>query len=364
MTKDSITIGLVGDLSGPISDIYKTGIDTIDAWVKDINAHGGIHGRKVILKIADDGLNPQNNASATRTLASQVFAFVGSVSAVEAGGIPFINADHIPDIGSASTQPRRDEPTYAHLGSQGTGVSSNLAAFAKTLGVSSIAFAAFNDPSAEKSIANQVKAFQSQGISTCYQTVVNFGAPDYTSTVVAMKQHNCDAFDMQVEVSASAKVQQEVVQQNWHPKMILDQTPSYVDKFVDLSGGAQNVEGVYIQLQNAPVTDPLPEMQHFISVLKQYHPEDDPKGLFAIGNWADALTFAKALDSLGDNPTRSGLMSALANIHNYDAGGIVPPDSPMQRTVNPCMVMVQYRSGKAVRAFPSSGFDCSGTIFG
>ena len=62
-------------LSGPIADIYSGAVDTEQAFVKYINAHGGVDGRKLVLKVLDDGLNPSKNAAATRELASQVFAF-------------------------------------------------------------------------------------------------------------------------------------------------------------------------------------------------------------------------------------------------------------------------------------------------
>ena len=84
------------------------------------------------------------------------------MSGGEDGGIPFIKEDCIPDIGSASTQTRRDEKTYVHLGSQGTGVSSNIAAYAKKHGVKRMAFLVFNDPSAIQGAENYSAAFKSQ----------------------------------------------------------------------------------------------------------------------------------------------------------------------------------------------------------
>jgi ABC-type branched-subunit amino acid transport system substrate-binding protein len=358
-------LGDVSTLSGPIADIYSGAVDTEQAFVKYVNARGGIDGRKLVLKVLDDGLSPTKNAAATRELASQVFAFIGSVSGAEDGGIPFIKEGCIPDIGSASTQPRREEPTYVHNGSQGTGVSSNIAAYAKKQGVKRMAFLVFNDPSAIKGAQNYAASFKSEGIATCYFAAVGFGLPDYTANVVQMKQNKCDGLSVMLTESVAATIQMNFQQQNFHPKFVLETLTQYVNSFPALAGGKGNVEGLSMSIMTAPVDESQPAMNTFKQQLKKYYPKADPHGLFAVSNWADSMTFAKALQMAGKNPTRVSLMNAFSRIHNYNAGGIVPTNSsPLTNKVNPCMVMLTMKNGKWIRSSPSSGFDCSGKIFG
>jgi ABC-type branched-subunit amino acid transport system substrate-binding protein len=364
ITSKTITLGLVTDLSGPISDIYSSAADTINAFVKYTNANGGVGGRTLVLKTLDDGLNPTQDAAATRSLSTQVFAFLGNLSGAEGGGIPFINRACIPDIGSASTQPRREEPTYAHLGSQSTSVSNNVAKYAASLGVKSMAFLAFNDPSAIAGSKAAAKAFNSVGVSTCYFAAVGFSQANYTANVLQMKNNGCQGLSLELTESVGATVLQEFAQQGYHPKFTYFNTTEYVNGFTSLAGGTANTEGIYLPLNTAPVDESSPAMDLFKTTLHQYYPNADPHGLNAVNNWADAMTFVKALNMAGPNPTRVSVMNALAQIRNYDAGGIVPAQpSPVSRTLNPCTVILKMHDGQWQRAYPSQGFDCTGQTF-
>jgi branched-chain amino acid transport system substrate-binding protein len=55
VTADSITISLLAGYSGPYGGLFKTWADNaFGLWVAEVNAHGGIHGRKLVLKQVDN----------------------------------------------------------------------------------------------------------------------------------------------------------------------------------------------------------------------------------------------------------------------------------------------------------------------
>jgi ABC-type branched-subunit amino acid transport system substrate-binding protein len=361
ITADTITIGLVGPTSGNTAPIFKVAIDAIDTFVQDTNAAGGINGRKLVLKIQDDAGDPQKFGAAVRDLADQVFAFVGSISIADSGGVQLITRNKIPDLGTAQTPDRRTEPTYAHLGSTIVGGHKAVANYAKSVGVTRMAYVTFNSPEANNRIDAEEGVFKAAGIPTCYREHANFTDPDYTSYVVAMQQQNCDGVIVLLAQNAAAKFQIGYNRQKFAPKLELYSSSVYSQSFISLSGGATVAEGAATFLTNAPVEDSGQEMQHYVSALKQYHPDDDPRTLNALSNWADALTFAKALQDAGANPTRATFMDALGRINNFTAGGLVPPANPLGTGKNfvPCVVIVQLKGGQWKRVQPSSGFDCT-----
>src|SRR5882757_3564169 len=61
-----ITIGMSLPLTGPVADNSKSGYQGYQYWADEINAKGGLLGRKVELKVLDDGFN-QNTAIADYT---------------------------------------------------------------------------------------------------------------------------------------------------------------------------------------------------------------------------------------------------------------------------------------------------------
>ena len=72
VTDDSITIGVVADLTGVVPGLFKAAPDAVKAFAAMVNEDGGINGREVIVKEYDTGTNDNGNrlayekASATR----------------------------------------------------------------------------------------------------------------------------------------------------------------------------------------------------------------------------------------------------------------------------------------------------------
>ena len=58
-----IVIGMSLPLTGPVADRSKPGREGYEYWADEINAHGGLLGRQVQLKILDDGFDQQTAIS-------------------------------------------------------------------------------------------------------------------------------------------------------------------------------------------------------------------------------------------------------------------------------------------------------------
>ena len=101
VTSSAITIGATVPLTGPAAPGYDEIAPAMNAVFDWVNAHGGIHGRKINYTYLDDAYNPANTATLTRKLVLQdnVFADVGSLgtptqSAVQA----FLNEQKVPQL--------------------------------------------------------------------------------------------------------------------------------------------------------------------------------------------------------------------------------------------------------------------------
>ncbi len=104
---DSIRIGVIAPLSSPASvDMGKSIVGGARVFVQDINATGGVLGRKVELVIRDDQANPDTGASAARELVEKekVAAVVGIANTgVVMQAAKVMQGARIPLIISAST---------------------------------------------------------------------------------------------------------------------------------------------------------------------------------------------------------------------------------------------------------------------
>ncbi|MGH2792787.1 MAG: ABC transporter substrate-binding protein, partial [Actinomycetota bacterium] len=117
VTANRIKVGLVAAKTGSFPGQFDPNIEAVDAYLKMINAAGGICGRLFELHIRDDGGNRSNNETRALELAKEVgiFAFVGSISAPDSdGGVSKVAKDFkIPDIGFPLSYERSEAPlTY------------------------------------------------------------------------------------------------------------------------------------------------------------------------------------------------------------------------------------------------------------
>ncbi len=77
----SVTIGESTTLSGAIAELGQTGLQGVELAASDINAKGGLLGKKVTVVSADDGVSPSTGASNARSmiLNDHVVALFGPV---------------------------------------------------------------------------------------------------------------------------------------------------------------------------------------------------------------------------------------------------------------------------------------------
>ncbi|MBV9427105.1 MAG: ABC transporter substrate-binding protein [Bradyrhizobiaceae bacterium] len=103
VTAESITFGQAAVLEGPAAALGQGMRAGIQAAFDEINAHGGVHGRKLKLISRDDGYEPERAIAETKKLIGEdkVFALIGPVGTpTSAAAQPIAAAAHVPFIGA------------------------------------------------------------------------------------------------------------------------------------------------------------------------------------------------------------------------------------------------------------------------
>ena len=85
VSKDTITIGSIQDLSGPLAGFGKQVRLGMLLRVDEANEQGGINGRKIDLKVEDSGYDPKKAVLAAQKLVNQdkIFAMVGHIGTAQ-----------------------------------------------------------------------------------------------------------------------------------------------------------------------------------------------------------------------------------------------------------------------------------------
>ena len=102
VSSDTILFGQAAALEGPSSALGQGMRQGILAAFMEINAKGGVHGRKLKLVSRDDGYDPDRSVAQTTKLIEEdkVFALIGAVGTPTAvATIPISSARNVPVIG-------------------------------------------------------------------------------------------------------------------------------------------------------------------------------------------------------------------------------------------------------------------------
>lgn len=93
VTDKEIVLGLITDLSGPVAQYGKASRSGMQLKIDEINAQGGVNGRKLRPIVEDNGYNPKRASLAAQKLLSddKVFAVVGHLgTATNMAALPLL----------------------------------------------------------------------------------------------------------------------------------------------------------------------------------------------------------------------------------------------------------------------------------
>ena len=101
VTDTKVVLGSVTPVSGPPSLLGKAHMLALKVWEQDVNARGGINGRKVEIRQDDDGYVPERALQGIKRLneVENIFALLGtSGAAMMQAMLPYIEEQKIPTI--------------------------------------------------------------------------------------------------------------------------------------------------------------------------------------------------------------------------------------------------------------------------
>ena len=85
VSKDQIVLGTIQDLSGPLAGYGKHVRNGMQLRIGEIDEQGGIAGRKLVLKVEDDGYDPKKAVLAAQKLVNQdkIFVMLGHLGTAQ-----------------------------------------------------------------------------------------------------------------------------------------------------------------------------------------------------------------------------------------------------------------------------------------
>jgi ABC-type branched-subunit amino acid transport system substrate-binding protein len=368
VTATEIKIGQIATVSGPVPGLFQNSADSMDAFVAYVNSEGGIDGHKLVMVHKDDAYDCVTYTNALKTLATQVFAVVGTFSVVDSCGASVLKADPmLPDIHAENINPSvLAQPNAFAAETQPPGYFTTSFVYLKQKYPDDITKTADLYPSSASFDykAERITA-ESVGFRYLYARGIGTAESNFTSDILRMKSAGVKIVDLTDDTyPTDAAFVQEAAQQGFHPDAIIAPT-AYDSQFFTALGSNVDAANVIVAPQFQALylgqdTATNPEMATYLTWLAKTHP-GQRASIFGTTAWAAGVLFAQAMQHAGPAITQASLLQGVAALGDFDADGLLSVQNPAARTPPQCEIMVGIHNGTFVRLDPAStGFDCDG----
>ena len=370
VTGDTIAVGNVSDLGGPVPGLFQGGPYGTQAYFDYVNSQGGIYGRKLKLVTADDQLTCNQNQAAYQNLVNSVFAFAGSWSLDDYCGASVMQGHpDIPTVNQALSQQFQALPNEYSISPYGAGASLGPFLYYKQKypnAITHVGTLVGNQPSAVQGWKYSEAAMESIGYKVVYEDDFPPAQSNFTADVVRMRSQGVQmVYLVALNAPDAADFAAEAAQQNWHPQIFACGI-CYYGAYMNAAGGAANVEGQYVNVVQAMFLgedSSVAEVPLFLHWLKQAYPNFAPDQ-FSSTSWANAALLVNALKAAGPHLTRKGVLAALAGIHSFDDNGMFPTADVGGKVPNRCYLILQIQHGHYVKVDdPPTGFRCDAPYY-
>jgi ABC-type branched-subunit amino acid transport system substrate-binding protein len=361
----AVRVGIIASATSPVGGSAFTGPrDGARAYFDRLNARGGIGGRRVEVRVCDDGgSGVGNNACVHRLLDEDRVVALVATTALDYAGASRVSHARVPDIGGQPIGPAYD--TWPHLygiygslaprdgtpGWGGTlyGGTEVYRYFRREQGARTAAVVSYNQAASAAYARFVERGLKAEG----YQVVgeqVDFALPNFRAAAADLKEQGADVvFDAldthgnaqlcramdQVGAKVTAKVTNV---QNWTSTVPDDYKDSPACRNALWATGASRD----FDDTSQPAVREFRDATHGLSTHSQWQLE----------GWAAAMWFTRAATSCADEGVTRACVDAFMNhSQGFDADGLLLPvrferlpEPP--RTRRTCLSVARWRDGR------------------
>ena len=344
VTATEILLGEVQPMSGPASLIGKAGAAGSKLAIAEINAAGGINGRKLRAIYEDDGYVPSRSVSAVKKLidSDKVFALTGTTgSSHMVAMLPTIEEAKIPTIvhmapNPAVVNPRRPTvfmigPDYDYAGYV------PIHHMATKMGKKDAKYGILyqDDDFGKALLAGYQKAVKQDGLASVAEIAFKRGAKDFSAEVLTLKEKGITALYLGTLTTESAAIMTELKRLGMTPTigtLWAGQLPAAV-KLAAPTGFEYLIPDYYASNYDAPG-------QKLMETAKKFLSGDDYANFnrYTVSGYVGTKVIAEGIRRCGANVTRVCVVAELNKLKNFDTGGLTGPlsfDNPKAQAVLP-----------------------------
>jgi ABC-type branched-subunit amino acid transport system substrate-binding protein len=325
VSADAILFGQAAALEGPSSALGQRMRQGIITAFTEINAKGGVHGRKLQLISRDDGYDPDRSAAQTLRLIveDRVFALIGAVGTPTAlATIPITSVRNIPFIGPFTGAEFLRDPGLANVVNIRASHAAEAEAWIKHLAedrnFSRIGIFYQDDAFGRDGLAGVKRALAKRSLELAAEGTFERNTRAVASAWRMLKRAEPEAIVMVGTYGPCAEFIKLVHRSGFHPTFV---NVSFVGANALAKELGPEGEGVIVsQVVPFPWDGSLKLVADYQAAQNAFDPTLTPDFVSLEGYISGRLA-AAALEKIGPNPTRTELLRVINDIGRFDISG-------------------------------------------
>src|SRR6202165_1545470 len=334
VTNDTVTIGAFGPITGPAADIGLAGRDGMMLAVKEINAAGGVNGRKINVVFEDDAHSPTRALAAVKKLVEQDKIFmimsVGGSNAT-VGAVDYIRDKNIPMYVSIASAPQVTWPHAKHMFRGGTTETARYGELyaeflathykAKRIAIMS-GREEYPRNEGDATVATLKNWFNTE---PAVRVEFNIGDKDFTPQLVEVQKANPDVIAFFGNPAEAAIAMRQAKELGLKQAFFVGSNMVDPGLVMVAKSTAEGVMGFSL-IPYLPGSK-APDMVKWEAAWKKEYP-NAPAGRpnnFDLLAYGDMYVLAEGMKRAGSSLSMDGLIRALEGIQNYRVGPVATP---------------------------------------
>lgn len=341
VTADAIRVGIIVSKGGPLGPrAFAPMSEGTQAYFNWLNARGGINGRRVEVSVCDDAEDPAQNRRCVRQLVDEheVFALVGNATRAYDGAHHVAEAG-VPDVGGQPigtaywTYPthfaiRGSE--YARRGEVGYegklyGSTAQFEYIQQRVRISRAAVVHYSVSQSEAFGNYLVEGLRRAGVEV-QRYSVNAAFPNFDAVVADMQAKQIDAIWDAMDANGNRNLCAAMERKAFAVKAKVQNANGWVRTIADTYSEVCR-DALFAITESRPNADTShPRVAEFREAIRAIYGDAYDRDLhqWTLEGWAAGWLFTDAVESMGADVTREGLIDWLNRQDGYTADGLMP----------------------------------------
>jgi branched-chain amino acid transport system substrate-binding protein len=354
VSTEMILFGQAAALEGPSSALGQGMRQGILAAFEEINAKGGVHGRRLKLVSRDDGYDPDRSVTATTKLIEddKVFALIGAVGTpTTIATVPIASALNIPFIGPFTGAAFLRTSEFQNVVNIRASYSAEAEAWIKhlteDLHLTRIAIFYQDDSFGRDGLAGVKAALARRGLELDAEGTFERNTKAVGAALRAIKRADPEAVVMVGTYGPCARFIRLAHASGLHPTFV---NISFVGAdALARELGAEGAGVIVSQVVPFPWDRSLKLVEDYQAAIKALDGSLSP-GFVSLEGYLSGRLAAAALEAAGPNPTRESLLQAISDTVRFDIGGDVITFGAKARDVPPKVFLTVIQSDGTFKA--------------